>query len=433
MNAITRLLYNLLFFPLLLILLPGYLLRMMRRGGYQNKAAQRFGSFDRTTIKRIGKGRIWIHAASVGEVGIALKFITEFQNLNPDTRFLLSVTTSTGLAIAEKQANEKLEVIANPVDFPFLTIWLVKRFHPSVLLFVEADLWPNRIVAARKLGIPVILINARLSPRSEKRFRMAKLITAPFFNTLSRITLTEAEDRGRWLSLGVRSELLHLAGNIKYDNALPAQQDALKLPEHLGWGNSDPLFLAASTHAGEEEEVAKAFQITRREFPNLRLVIAPRHVERRMEIVESLKSLGLSISLRSKGMEQPSDLLLLDTTGELSAWYPLASVAFVGKSLPCSVNHGGQNMIEPLQAGTPVLIGPYTSNFEPLATGLCDTGAVQRVSDAASIARSIENLLREPSRREAMLNAAKSILTPHQGATKRTCKLVTGIMENSIP
>jgi 3-deoxy-D-manno-octulosonic-acid transferase len=424
MNRVVLFLYNLLFFPLLLILLPGYLLRMVRRGGYREKAAQRFGYFDHTTLARIGTGRIWIHAASVGETGIALKFISENRTQHPETRFLLSVTTSTGLAIAERQASDFLEVIANPVDFPFLTKRLIRKFLPSALLFVEADLWPNRVEAARRLDIPVILINARLSVRSARRFQKFRFFTAPFFITLTRILLTEPEDRERWLALGVRPELLALTGNIKYDTSFPASSNPLILPDMPGWNRSAPLFLAASTHDGEEVEIARAYLLARQTNPSLRLAIAPRHVERRMAIVETLRSLGLTTALRSENSSSPADLLLIDTTGELSRWYPLASLVFVGKSLPCSVNYGGQNMIEPLQAGVPVLIGPYTGNFEPLASRLCEAGAAIRVTNAEEIAASLQQLLSDSSRREKMIQSAMAVLASHQGATARTCELV---------
>lgn len=424
MNRIVLFLYNLLFFPLLLILLPGYLLRMVRRGGYREKAAQRFGYFDHATLTRIGTGRIWIHAASVGETGIALKFISEYHRQHPEIRFLLSVTTSTGLTIAKRHASDFLEVIANPVDFPFLTNRVIRKLLPSALLFVEADLWPNRVEAARKLDIPVILINARLSPRSARRFQKFRFFTTPFFNTLTHILLTEPEDRERWLALGVRPELLHLTGNIKYDTIPSPSQASLSLPKGLGWNPDDPLFLAASTHEGEEAEIARSYQIARQAIPSLRLAIAPRHVERRMAIVEVLRSLGLTTSLRSEHSPSPADVLLLDTTGELSRWYPLAGLVFVGKSLSCSVNHGGQNMIEPLQAGVPVLIGPHTSNFEPLATRLCEAGAAMRVTDAEEIATSLQQLLSDTTHRAAMIRSANQVLEQHQGATARTCHLV---------
>ncbi len=435
MNRLALFFYNLLFFPLLLILLPGYLLRMVRRGGYREKFGQRFGLFNHQTLHRIGTGRIWIHAASVGEVGVALKFISEYGIQNPSARFLLSVTTSTGLAIAEKNSSERLEVIANPVDFPFFTRRLIRRFHPSALLFVEADLWPNRVEAARSLGIPIILINARLSVRSERRFHKVKVIAAPFFNSLSMMILTETEDRDRWLSLGVRPDIIHLAGNIKYDSTLSAGSQPPRLPKGLGWSLDDPILLAASTHEGEELEIARSYLAVRNAHPTLRLVITPRHVERRTEIVTSLRSLGLSVALRTEHSANPDDILLLDTTGELSSWYPVATVVFVGKSLPCSVNQGGQNMIEPLlattsvskqqTAGCSVLIGPHTRNFEPLATRLCEAGAALRVADAKQLAAALSELLLDPVRRNTMILAANAVLAPHQGATQRICSLVT--------
>ncbi len=432
MRHITLFLYNLLFLPILLILLPGYLLRIRKRGGYANKALQRFGIFDRKTAARIGRGRIWLHAVSVGEVGIAMKFAEEFHRRHPHVRFLISSTTSTGLAILERSASEWLEPIANPIDLPILTKRLIRRFRPSALLMVEGDLWPNRIAAAKSLGIPIALLNARLSSKSEKRFGKVRPLSSSFFNQLDLITLTDGEERSRWLALGLRSEILHEAGNIKHDTSSSTLPLSAEFPKSLGWSEGDPILLAASTHAGEEGEVAKAYLQLRREFPNLHLVIAPRHVERRKELLENLQKIGLTCSLRSEGMNDSAELLLLDTTGELSRWYPLAAVVFVGKSLPCSSKKGGQNMIEPLQAKTPVLIGPHTGNFEPLATRLCDAGAALRVSDANSIISAIKGLLHHPEKRTAMVSAAEVLLRPHQEATQQNCLLVERLM-NSQP
>ena len=421
MRRIAILLYNLLFVPILLILLPGYLVRIRKRGGYGNKALQRLGIFDQETASRIGQQRIWIHAVSVGEVGIALKFASEFHHRNQESRFLISTTTSTGLAILEKSASNWLEPIANPIDFPIITSRLIKRLRPSALLMVEADLWPNRIAACKELGIPVALLNARLSARSEKRFRMARAFSSPFFNQLDLITLTESEDMDRWISLGVSPELLHVAGNIKHDSPIAPSKAP---PEH-------PVFLAASTHEGEEGVVASAWMTMKKDFPNLRLVIAPRHAERRGAVRGALKTLGISCRLRSEGNDLSDEALLLDTTGELGNWYPKATVVFVGKSLPPSVNHGGQNMIEPLQAGTPVLIGPHTGNFEPLATHLCEAGAAIRVADAIEMVAAMRSLLTSREKRASMITAATNVLKPHQGSAKRNCVFVEGLMSAS--
>jgi 3-deoxy-D-manno-octulosonic-acid transferase len=414
MSRLILFLYNLLFLPALLLLLPGYLLRIKKRGGYGHKAPQRFGILDQETLDRLGSGRIWIHAVSVGEVGIALKFIGEFHRRNPDARFLVSSTTSTGLAILEKSASPWLEPIANPVDFPLITGRLLRQIHPSALLFVEADLWPNRIADAKKLGIPVLLLNARLSGRSEKRFKLLGPLASAWFNQLDLITLSDEEDRARFLSLGVRPDILHATGNIKHDSPLGSLSPMEEVTS----------LVAASTHAGEEEEIAKAYLVLRKDHPGLRLIIAPRHVERRQEIRQSLKTLGLRCHFRSEGGEPSIDPLLLDTTGELSSWYPGATVVFVGKSLPNSVNKGGQNMIEPLQAGASVLIGPHTDNFEPLATRLCEAGAILRVNDYQEIVSVVHSLLGDDTKRAAMITAATVVLKPHLEAAQRNCELV---------
>jgi 3-deoxy-D-manno-octulosonic-acid transferase len=426
MKRLALFLYNLLILPILLILLPGYLLRIRKRGGYANKALQRFGIFSPQTIIRIGNGRIWLHAVSVGEVGIALKFAREFHHRNPEIRFLISTTTSTGLSILEKSASEWLEPIANPIDLPVVTSFLVRTFRPKALLMVEADLWPNRIGACKSLGIPVALLNARLSSRSEKRFRMARFITAHFFNQLDLITLTDPGDEARWISLGVNPSLLRLTGNIKHDsrkNPLPSRSSDQSLPL---------IFLAASTHADEEREIAISWLGLKKDFPNLRLVITPRHAERRAEIREALRDLGINCGLRSEGASLSEDPLLLDTTGELSDWYSRATLVFVGKSLPCSVNRGGQNMIEPLQAGTPVLVGPHTDNFEPLATHLCDAGAAIRVHSSAEIIAIGKPLFADETKRSLRVATAERVLQPHQGATQRTCSLVENLPREAL-
>lgn len=421
MGRVTLFLYNLLFLPALLLLLPGYLLRIRKRGGYGHKAAQRLGLLDRETLGRIGMGRIWIHAVSVGEVGIALKFIREFHRIHPDARFLVSSTTSTGLAILERSSSPWLEPIANPVDFPVITGRLLRRLRPSALLFVEADLWPNRVAAAKKLGIPVVLLNARLSCRSERRFRMLGPFACAWFNQLDLITLSDDEDRDRFLSLGIRPDILRVTGNIKHDSPCTPWSPQTEMP----------LLLAASTHAGEEEEIAKAYLALQNEHPDLRLVIAPRHAERRQEIRQVLAALGLPCHFRSEGGSPSADPLLLDTTGELYSWLPGATVVFVGKSLPNSVNKGGQNMIEPLQAGAPVLIGPHTGNFEPLATHLCKAGAAIRVIDHREIVAAVRSLLAADANRAAMITAANDVLKPHQGAARRNCGLIERLMGGS--
>jgi len=312
-------------------------------------------------LERIGTGRLWIHAVSVGEVGIALKFIREFHLRNPEARFLVSSTTSTGLTIPG--------TLRLPMAGTDRQPGRLSRDHgtapPAPATFRDSLRGGGSLAESdrrrEKLRIPVLLLNARLSRRSERRFRMLGPLAA-WFNQLDLIMLSDEEDRDRFLSLGVRADILRVTGNIKHDSPM------VSLPPRDG----ATIFLAASTHAGEEEEIARAYLSLRDEYPGLRLVIAPRHAERRQEDSRGSDGPWSSMSSpfgRNAGIGRTSAPRYHRRT--LPAWYPGATVVFVGKSLPCSVNKGGQNMIEPLQAGAPVLIGPYTGNFEPLATRLC--------------------------------------------------------------
>jgi 3-deoxy-D-manno-octulosonic-acid transferase len=243
-------------------------------------------------------------------------------------------------------------------------------------------------------------------------------LASAWFNQLDLITLSDEEDRARFLSLGVRPDILRVKGNIKHDSPLGSLSPREEVTS----------LVAASTHAGEEEEIAKAYLLLTKDHPGLRLIIAPRHVERRQEIRQSLEALGLQCHFRSEGGMPSIDPLILDTTGELSSWYPGATVVFVGKSLPNSVNKGGQNMIEPLKASAPVLIGPHTSNFEPIATRLCEAGAIVRVHDHKEIVAAVQTLLGDDTKRDAMITAATDVLKPHRGAVQRNCELVESFL-----
>jgi len=414
-------LYNLVLPPVFLAMLPSAVAKARRRGGFAGTLMARLGFPSRDLLERIGTGRIWIHAVSVGEVGIALKFCAAYRERNPGARFLLTTTTPTALAIASEASSEWLEAMPNPVDFPVVTAHLMRRLRPETLLMVEADLWPNRIAAAKAAGIPVALLNARLSTRSERRFRLVKPLSAALFGQLDLVTLTDPGDPERWQSLGLDPQILRLVGNIKHDSPVATATTATSQ-------ESPPLLLAASTHRGEEEEIAKAYLRLHGEFPDLRLLIAPRHSERREEIRSMLSSQGVPCTLRSEGGELSQIPLVLDTTGELSSCYPKASVVFVGKSLPCSLNKGGQNMIEPIRCGVPVLIGPHTGNFEPLATHLGEAGAVIRVTSLDEIVANVRSLLGNGEKRVSMITAAAGILKPHQGAVQRNCELLERLL-----
>lgn len=428
--------YNLLFPIVFLCALPFYLPRMFRRGGYQDRFFQRFGIFDPATAKRLGKGRLWVHAVSVGEVFIALKFIRHFKKCHPESRFFLSVTTTTALAIAAKETSEWLEPIANPIDFFLITNSVIDRFQPAALITVEGDLWVQRLFHAKKRGIPTGMITARLSKLSQSRFQRFRWVIGPLFSALDFIGYPSLHDAERWHLLGVHPAHSSVTGNIKYDYegvapALPPP-DIEEIFSALGWRREDPVFLAGSTfHLEEEKVIVKAWSLLRERFPRLRLVLVPRHAERREEIVSFLQEQGLSVALRSSQDPKPSDIFLLDTTGELQSWYCVATVIFIGKSLGMKTARGGQNLVEPLMLKRPVLVGPFMDNFQPLTSELLAVKGILEVTNAEEIALVIERLLLAPDEAKTLVQRGMNVLEPHQGATHCTCEKIAQLLDSS--
>ena len=425
-----RLLYNLLYPVGLLFFLPGQISKLLRRGNYRHKFGQRFGFYDRGVKARLASRRCtWIHAVSVGEVAIALKLSSKLRELDPDFFCVLTTTTTTGFHVATSEAGEGMEVLYSPLDF-----WPIMRrafaiIRPGRVVLVEAEVWPNLAAEARGRRVPLALVNARLSKRSEARFRRFRFLIEPTFRCLDAVCVQEAEDVERWIALGVPRERIHHIGSIKYDPAdvrlnpdLPRQ-----VLRACGIESDTPILFGGSTHAGEEEILGEIFQRLRTDFPAFTLIVAPRHVERVSEIRTRLERLGLRVLLRSEaGSSHPSppDCLLLDTTGELQHWYAVATIVFVGKSLTA---RGGQNPVEPIFAGKPVLFGPHMENFSALAQALVVNKAAVQVSDPDSLQQQIAWLLRDREAALRLVANARGVLARHNGATARTAALVLNL------
>ncbi len=269
-------------------------------------------------------------------------------------------------------------------------------------------------------------MNARLSPRSESRFRAARLITAPIFNQLDVICVQEPEDVARWQSLGVARERIVRTGSIKFDDADSATReprDFRPILEALGVPTHAPILLGASTHKGEEAALGRVYKALKTDFPNLLLLSVPRHVERSAEVKSDLEALGLRVQLRSEsaGATQSPDVLLVNTTGELRDWYACATVVFVGKSL---LAKGGQNPAEPIVAGRATIFGPNMQNFALLVQGLLRHEGAVTVPDEAALPAAVARLLRDPAERERLVRNGQSVLASHRGATDRTCEVL---------
>jgi 3-deoxy-D-manno-octulosonic-acid transferase len=408
-----------------LIFLPGYVAKMLRRGGYREKFGQRLGIYDREVRNRLSKqSATWLHAVSVGEVNIALKLASGLRALEPDLHCVLTTTTTTGFALARKTAPSWIEVMYTPLDY-----WPVMRrafsiIRPTRIVLVEAEVWPNLAAAAHARRSPLALVNARLSPRSEGRYRRFRFFVAPTFRLLDLVCVPERRDVERWKALGVPRDRIHVTGSIKFDPDVQAQSHPVAGSISDAFSSNSLVLFGGSTHRGEEEILVRVFLRLREQFPSLRLFIAPRHVERLQEIRAQLDAMPLRVTLASKALTRgvaEEDCILLDTTGDLQRWYGIATVVFVGKSLTA---HGGQNPVEPILAGKPVVFGPHMENFATLAKTLVLNKAAMQVDDADSLERTIGELLRDSESRQRLVENAHAALSEHEGATARAATLI---------
>jgi 3-deoxy-D-manno-octulosonic-acid transferase len=426
MIRVVRFFYNLLFPIVLLVLLPGFLLRMTRRGNYRHKFGQRFGIYSAGVREKLaGMNRVWVHAVSVGEVNIALKLIQSLREEDPGLAFVLSTTTSTGFKLAVSRKSAWLEPIYSPLDFYPIVRRVVRLIRPRCLILVEAEVWPNLLWEVRQIGAKTALVNARLSPRSEKRYRLARRITAPIFNQLDLLCLQEPRDADRWKSLGLDPAKLVLTGSIKFDDGATAHRtarDFRPVLEGIGIPKGAPVLLGGSTFEGEELILAEVYKELRRSHPDLFLILVPRHHERADAVARQLEMTGLTVLRRTNSLpEGRPDVLLVDTTGELAGWYLCATVVFVGKSL-CA--KGGQNPAEPITAGVPVIFGPHMQNFSTLTRSFLQVDGAMEVKDANEIHNAVSALLASPDRRAAMVANAAKCLEIHRGATNKTVDLL---------
>ena len=426
-----RFIYNL-FWPIgLLFFLPGYFVKMIRRGGYREKFGQRLGIYGGELRLRLSKREsTWLHAVSVGEVNIALKLAHALRALEPELHCVLTTTTTTGFALANKSGRAWIEVIYTPLDY-----WPIMRraflvIRPTRILLVEAEVWPNLVALAHECRIPTILVNARLSPRSESRFRRFRFFVAPTFRLLDLVCAQEPDDVDRWVAIGVARNRIRAVGSIKYDpdgrdQGLEAQEGAQQADFNHA-ARESPVLFGGSTHRGEEEILASIFLRLRQQFPSLRLFIAPRHVERLREIRAQFGALPMRVTLASEVVRQlpgesDADCIILDSTGDLHRWYAIATIVFMGKSLTA---RGGQNPVEPIIAGKPVVFGPHMENFATLAKALVlKKGAIQ-VPDMDSLELTIAELLGDREACQRLVQRAREVLSEHRGATGRTAALI---------
>lgn len=425
--------YNVLFGIGFVLMLPKFLLRMRKRGGYSRDFGQRLGRYRYEVFEKLTEQRrVWIHAVSVGELFVALKLMERWREARPEARFVVSVTTSTGYALAEKRLDPRDVVIYFPVDFPPVVSKVLGMIKPLALVMVEVEWWPNLIRQARGRGIPVALVNGRVSERSFRGYKRVGMFTRRLLPELNVLCVQSEGDGQKLVALGAEPEQVVVTGSAKYDIAAgdlgsKAGPDVRGLLDAAGITRDRKILLGGSTWPGEEEALLDVYKSLKTRHRDLALVLAPRHVERVPEILELLKRSAKPFVRRSEvkagqGLKSgPADVFLLDTTGELASFYGEADVIFVGKSL---TQHGGQNILEPAAFARPVVVGPNMENFQSITRDFLDAGALVQVPDLQNLRRAVDDLLYNDDKRRLLGEAAAQVIKQRQGALDRTLAAV---------
>jgi 3-deoxy-D-manno-octulosonic-acid transferase len=414
-GQLAMLLYRALLPVLFLVAFPGWIVKMLRRGGFGTALNERIGIyFEEKEFEPCGA--MHLHAISVGETALALKLLKAWAAQDPDARFVVATGTATGHQLASAAAVPGLRVTYAPLDFPWMVRSYLRRFEPSRMILIEGEIWPNLLRIAEQKGIPIALANARTSPRSSRRLAKFAFALRPFFSKLSTVCIQEKEHRTLWETLGVATENIHLTGSLKFDpDSAPTTPRNPAFAEILAaFGSGRPVVLAASTFPGEEEMIARAIAAA---DPHALPVIVPRHAERRAEVSAALARSGFSVSLRSAPQSNTSHphAFVIDTTGELATWTAHADAVIIGKSF---LSTGGQNPAEAILAGKPLILGPHMDNFQPLARHLLEKGAALPAHDEASLTLAIRAAL-DPACAADLTAKALGVLSIHQGATRR--------------
>ena len=415
-------LYNLAFLVFAVFYAPVFLMKLRQAEEPQALWRERRGIFPEDwTAKFLGKKIVWIHAVSVGEVMAVEKFIGEWLASSPEYDLVLTTVTPTGQRIAKKFAAERIHVCYFPFDLTPFVKRFFDLFKPVCLLLVETEIWPNLLTEAKRRDIPVGVINARLSERSFKRYRIFPWLFKPLWGKLDFVLAQSEENAVRFRELGITKESVRDMGNMKFDQEEWVDDggaDAAGLRQAWGYTTDDLVWIAGSTHPGEEEVLVKAFKTLRGRFSKLKLILAPRHIERSEGVLKQSEKYGFRSALSSKKVNRGPgpDIWVLDQLGVLRNLYRIADLVFMGGSL---IPHGGQNPIEPARFGKVILHGPHVFNFHKIYHQLDHDGGALGISAPDELSSAAAELLATEGRRHEMGQRAFQIVNRLRGASKR--------------
>ena len=428
--------YNLLFTAGFAMTWPYLTYLIWRRQPFWERLGERLGHYPKELKEWLKEAPrpVWIHAVSVGEVLLARVLIRELRARCPRLRILLTMGTPTGRRVAEPLLDEQTQLAYVPTDFYYSMMRAFRRIHPSVLILIENEIWPNMLWRARKMKIPVCLVNSRLSRRNRRLFRIARTFVRPVLQLFDWIGVQSPEDMRRFAIAGFPQGRLHLMGSMKYDVANLASDEPGKGREvrrMAGWNQGQVVLLGGSTHPGEEIVLAEITRELRKKHPELRLMLVPRHVERTGNILDELADTGLKVVRRSeldehKGVDP--DVLLVDTTGELRDLYATADLVFIGKTL---TGTGGQNFLEPARYGRAIVAGPHMENFMSLRQEFQNLEAIRIASSREALTGELESLLADKKGREELGRRAEKCFREHLGAGGRYAEVLLTLIRQT--
>jgi 3-deoxy-D-manno-octulosonic-acid transferase len=423
-------LYNALLLFASLGALPYFAVRSLLTRKYRAGLGQRFGHIPPDVMATCkGMRPLWLHAVSVGEVIAAVPLVSALRRRFPQVPILVSTVTETGQATAREKMRADAYLYF-PLDYPGVVRRVIGSLQPRLFLMVETEIWPNVLREMARRRVPTMLVNGRISPRSFRGYQRLRPFMRQVLHAVATFSMQTALDAERIIAIGAAAERVHITGNIKYDLPLealnPGTEQALRA--ELGLDGA-PVFMAGSTHRGEEESVLTAYLQAREQIPALRLLLAPRHLDRLDEVEALVRSHQLQMRRRSWGLKDgqqaPAGVILLDTLGELATLYALGTVVFVGGSF---VPIGGHNVLEPAAHRKPIVFGPHMHNFHQIATALLDAHGAVQVQHPAGLDEAIIQLLRHPERCRALGEAAYQVLRQNQGAIGRTVELAEALL-----
>lgn len=422
-----QIIYNIAAIIVVILIIPVFMIRAIRERGFVERIKQSFGFIPKSALEPVAKKNcIWVHAASVGEIVATSPLIKEFRREFPKSPILVSVVTASGYEMANRIIKDADSIIYFPLDLPFISESVFKKIMPRVFLNVETELWPNFLKAARAHRVPVMMVNGRISEKSVKRYKYMFSILRDMIGTVKLFAMASNVDAGYVKELGAPPELVTITGNTKFDQTYTdvTPEQRAKILSDMGLTDATEIFLAGSTHRGEENFVLKAFKAIRENHPKARLVIAPRELLRTREVVALCKSAGFTVGTRTELQKRPpagEDIIILDTIGELGQVYSIGNVIYVGGSL---ISHGGHNILEPAAHGKAIIVGHHMENFKDLHALFKNRNACVTVNDDDELAAQAKKLFDEPDERLRLERETIAIVHENRGASRKSAVLL---------